>query len=270
MSASAPPSATPPRPGCRAGRITRSRSPRWWTSSEFRAADRARARALFGVAADAPVIGWVGRLDRKKRVEDFIRAAALVAPDPAGCAFRGDRRPRCLHARLCAGASPPRRLARSRRAARLPRRPRRRAGPPGGARPLRLAVAPRGHAACHRRSRRREPRRDRHARQRRRWSRSRTASRASSCRIEDPEAVAASDPAPHRRSGRATPARARAPRQGRARLCGRGGGAAVAGDVRRGPGGTAARAAADAVPQLLPGRHRILHPPAAATDAAST
>ena len=47
--------------------------------SEFRADDRAKARAHFGVAADAPVVGWVGRLDRKKRVEDFIRAAAVVA-----------------------------------------------------------------------------------------------------------------------------------------------------------------------------------------------
>ena len=47
--------------------------------SEFRATDRPKARALFGVAGDAPVIGWVGRLDRKKRVEDFVRAAAVVA-----------------------------------------------------------------------------------------------------------------------------------------------------------------------------------------------
>jgi glycosyltransferase involved in cell wall biosynthesis len=33
------------------------------------------ARVLVG---DVPVAGWVGRLDRKKRVEDFIRAAAVV------------------------------------------------------------------------------------------------------------------------------------------------------------------------------------------------
>jgi polysaccharide biosynthesis protein PelF len=30
------------------------------------------------VANGTPLIGWVGRLDRKKRVEGFIRAAALV------------------------------------------------------------------------------------------------------------------------------------------------------------------------------------------------
>ena len=46
---------------------------------EFSGRDRAAARAAFGVSGDIPVIGWVGRLDRKKRVEDFIRAAAEVA-----------------------------------------------------------------------------------------------------------------------------------------------------------------------------------------------
>ncbi len=46
--------------------------------AEFRTTDRAAARAALGVASDTPVIGWVGRLDRKKRVEDFIRAAAVV------------------------------------------------------------------------------------------------------------------------------------------------------------------------------------------------
>lgn len=45
----------------------------------FRTTDRAAARAVFGVADAAPVVGWVGRLDRKKRVEDFVRAAAFVA-----------------------------------------------------------------------------------------------------------------------------------------------------------------------------------------------
>jgi glycosyltransferase involved in cell wall biosynthesis len=29
-----------------------------------------------------PVIGWVGRLDRKKRVEDVLAAAALLSLDP--------------------------------------------------------------------------------------------------------------------------------------------------------------------------------------------
>lgn len=46
--------------------------------AEFDPADRADVRAGFGVLDDAPLIGWVGRLDRKKRVEDFLRAAALV------------------------------------------------------------------------------------------------------------------------------------------------------------------------------------------------
>lgn len=45
---------------------------------EFRAGDRATVRAELGVADGVPLIGWIGRLDRKKRVEDFIEAAALV------------------------------------------------------------------------------------------------------------------------------------------------------------------------------------------------
>lgn len=45
---------------------------------EFDPAQRAAARRELGVEAGTPLIGWVGRLDRKKRVEDFIRAAALV------------------------------------------------------------------------------------------------------------------------------------------------------------------------------------------------
>ena len=35
-------------------------------------------RSQLGIAADALLIGWVGRLDRKKRVEDFLRAAAVL------------------------------------------------------------------------------------------------------------------------------------------------------------------------------------------------
>jgi len=46
--------------------------------AEFNPADRDAVRAEWGVSAQTPVIGWVGRLDRKKRVEDFIEAAALV------------------------------------------------------------------------------------------------------------------------------------------------------------------------------------------------
>ena len=49
--------------------------------SEFDAAQRRGVRREWGVQDDVPVAGWVGRLDRKKRVEDFIRAAAGVHRD---------------------------------------------------------------------------------------------------------------------------------------------------------------------------------------------
>lgn len=45
---------------------------------EFDASHRATVRQAWGADQDTCMIGWVGRLDRKKRVEDFIRAAALV------------------------------------------------------------------------------------------------------------------------------------------------------------------------------------------------
>ncbi len=46
--------------------------------SEFNPADREKVRDEWELGESMPVIGWVGRLDRKKRVEDFIRAASLV------------------------------------------------------------------------------------------------------------------------------------------------------------------------------------------------
>jgi glycosyltransferase involved in cell wall biosynthesis len=46
--------------------------------AEFSPGDRAATRAFWGIGPDVPVIGWVGRLDQKKRVEDVIAAAALV------------------------------------------------------------------------------------------------------------------------------------------------------------------------------------------------
>ena len=46
--------------------------------AEFDPADRVDVRAEWGVRDDTPVVGWIGRLDRKKRVEDFLVAAALV------------------------------------------------------------------------------------------------------------------------------------------------------------------------------------------------
>ena len=47
----------------------------------FDPAARAAVRREWGVADDVPVVGWVGRLDRKKRVEDAIRAIARLRRD---------------------------------------------------------------------------------------------------------------------------------------------------------------------------------------------
>ena len=53
---------------------------------EFDPARRASVRREWGVGEETPVFGWVGRLDRKKRVEDFVQAAAIVArSEPAAC-----------------------------------------------------------------------------------------------------------------------------------------------------------------------------------------
>ena len=53
----------------------------------FDPAMRAPTRAALGMADAAPLIGWVGRLDPKKRVEDFIAAAALVHADRPDARF---------------------------------------------------------------------------------------------------------------------------------------------------------------------------------------
>lgn len=45
---------------------------------EFSGSHRKPARAALGLGENVPAIGWVGRLDRKKRVEDFIRAASII------------------------------------------------------------------------------------------------------------------------------------------------------------------------------------------------
>ena len=47
-------------------------------TAAFDAAARAPTRAALGIAEGVPLVGWVGRLDAKKRVEDFIAAAARV------------------------------------------------------------------------------------------------------------------------------------------------------------------------------------------------
>jgi glycosyltransferase involved in cell wall biosynthesis len=45
---------------------------------EFNPSTRARMRKSLGIPEDRLLVGWVGRLDAKKRVEDFIEAAAIV------------------------------------------------------------------------------------------------------------------------------------------------------------------------------------------------
>jgi len=46
--------------------------------AEFNPADRADVRRELNITEEQLLVGWVGRLDRKKRVEDYIRAAAIV------------------------------------------------------------------------------------------------------------------------------------------------------------------------------------------------
>jgi glycosyltransferase involved in cell wall biosynthesis len=46
--------------------------------TEFEGHDRAAVRREFGFTPGHHVAGWVGRLDRKKRVDDFVEAAALL------------------------------------------------------------------------------------------------------------------------------------------------------------------------------------------------
>jgi glycosyltransferase involved in cell wall biosynthesis len=55
--------------------------------SEFDPSHRALVRTELGVMENVPLVGWIGRLDRKKRVEDFIHAAALVQRSLPGARF---------------------------------------------------------------------------------------------------------------------------------------------------------------------------------------
>ncbi|WP_426128559.1 glycosyltransferase [Pararhizobium sp. PWRC1-1] len=55
--------------------------------SEFDPFDRSAMRASLGVAESDVLIGWVGRLDPKKNVEDFIEAAAIVHADNISARF---------------------------------------------------------------------------------------------------------------------------------------------------------------------------------------
>jgi polysaccharide biosynthesis protein PelF len=45
---------------------------------DFDPGERSSVRRELGLAEDEVAFGWIGRLDRKKRVEDFLSAAALV------------------------------------------------------------------------------------------------------------------------------------------------------------------------------------------------
>ena len=119
--------------------------------AEFAPGDRAVMRARLGLLAGDLLVGWVGRLDAKKRVEDFIEAAALVharlpavrfivigGPD----AFMPDYAEKLQQLAIARGLS---------RYADIFRRPRRRACPAFSDGCLRVAVTRRRHAACHRR-----------------------------------------------------------------------------------------------------------------------
>lgn len=52
--------------------------------AEFDPAARGPSRTALGVSDGTVLFGWAGRLDRKKRVEDFVRAVALVAARAPG------------------------------------------------------------------------------------------------------------------------------------------------------------------------------------------
>jgi glycosyltransferase involved in cell wall biosynthesis len=55
--------------------------------AEFDRSQRSRIRASLGVGDDGVLIGWAGRLDPKKNVEDFIEAAALVYAEDMSARF---------------------------------------------------------------------------------------------------------------------------------------------------------------------------------------
>jgi glycosyltransferase involved in cell wall biosynthesis len=55
--------------------------------TEFNPSHRAAARAELGAVGHEPLIGWVGRLDPKKRVEDFVEAAGIVGRERRDARF---------------------------------------------------------------------------------------------------------------------------------------------------------------------------------------
>ena len=255
-------------PGPPAPRASRSR--RWSTRPSSTPPAAAPVRAALGIAADAPLVGWVGRLDRKKRVEDFLDAAALVhAAEPATRflviggpdAFMPEYAAE-LRARATAlGLDGALRFLGD-RAGRAP--------PPRGARRLRLAVPRRGHAARHRRGRRSPASPPSPRPTTAPSSRSSTAPAASSSRTRtrppprppssassaSPSSAAASAPASAPTSSRSYAAAAVVPQWQ----------ALFDAVLAEQP----ARPAADALPELPAGRLGMLLPPPAAPAAAST
>ena len=87
MSACAAQFAMPRLRECRSGRSTRSRSRQWWISRNSPGTTALPSERSLVLDLHAPLIGWAGRLDRKKRVEDFIEAAALLGRSRAETRF---------------------------------------------------------------------------------------------------------------------------------------------------------------------------------------
>ncbi len=119
--------------------------------SEFMAADRAGARHRLGIGDDEPLIGWVGRLDAKKRLEDFIEAAAILYQTRPELRFVVVGGPDAFMPEY---ANDMRQLAAARGLSAALSFLGDRAGHSGfavGHGCFRLAVPRRGHAACHRR-----------------------------------------------------------------------------------------------------------------------
>ena len=72
--------------------------------SEFHPEDRTGVRAEWNVSPNEVVIGWVGRLDPKKRVQDFVEACALVAPQRPNARFVVIGGPDAFHPGVCGRA----------------------------------------------------------------------------------------------------------------------------------------------------------------------
>ncbi len=71
--------------------------------SEFREGDRESARAEFGLTPEETLIGWVGRLDPKKHVQDFVEACALAARERPQARFMVIGGPDAFHPEYAEG-----------------------------------------------------------------------------------------------------------------------------------------------------------------------